>query len=81
LVPYILEPNESSKERRKKWSRLIQKIYEVDPLICLKCSGEMKVISVIEDEEVIKKILKHLEMWDLKAGIQESKLDAGSSPA
>jgi hypothetical protein len=27
----------------------------------------MKVISGIEDEEVIKKILKHLGLWDLKA--------------
>jgi len=27
----------------------------------------MKVISVIEDEEVIKKILKHLKLWDQKA--------------
>jgi hypothetical protein len=42
-------------------------IYEAGPLICPKCSGEMKVISVIEDEEVIKKILKHLGLWDLKA--------------
>jgi hypothetical protein len=67
LIPYILEPDKSSKERRKNWSRLIQKIYEVDPLICPKCSSEMKVISVIEDEEVIKKILKHLGLWDLKA--------------
>jgi hypothetical protein len=62
LIPYILEPDKSSKERRKNWSRLIQKIYEVDPLICPKCSGEMKVISVIEDEEVIKKILKNLNL-------------------
>ena len=27
----------------------------------------MKVISVIEDEEVIKKILKHLGLWEAKA--------------
>ena len=27
----------------------------------------MKVISVIEDEEIIKKILKHLGLWDQKA--------------
>jgi len=67
LIPYILEPDKSSKERRKNLSRLIQKIYEVDPLICPKCSSEMKVISVIEDEEVIKKILKHLRLCDLKA--------------
>ena len=26
----------------------------------------MKVISVIEDEEVIKKILKHLDLWERK---------------
>jgi len=67
LIPTILEPNGVSKQSRKNWARLIQKIYEVDPLICPKCSGQMKVISVIEDEEVIKKILKHLKLWDQKA--------------
>ena len=67
LIPSVPENDDSSKERRKNWARLIQKIYEVDPLTCPKCSGEMKVISVIEDEEVIKKILKHLGLWDVKA--------------
>ncbi len=27
----------------------------------------MKAISIIEDEDVIKKILKHLGLWDVKA--------------
>jgi hypothetical protein len=36
-IPYILEPVGSSKEYRKNWARLIQKIYEVDPLTCAKC--------------------------------------------
>ena len=27
----------------------------------------MKIISFIEDEEVIKKILNHLGLWDVKA--------------
>jgi len=67
LIPSILEPDGSSSEYRKNWARLIQKIYEVDPLTCPKCSGKMKVISVIEDEDVIKKILKHLGLWDQKA--------------
>jgi hypothetical protein len=39
LVPRILHPEESSKEYRKNWARLIQKIYEVDPLTCPKCRG------------------------------------------
>jgi hypothetical protein len=28
-------------------------VNEVDPLTCPKCSGKMKIISVIEDEEII----------------------------
>jgi len=45
----------------------------------------MRVISVIDDEDVIKKILKHLGLWDRKArpppkatgppNIQEYKID------
>ena len=63
MIPCILEPDESSKELLKSWARLIQKIYQVDPLTCSKYSAAMKVISVIEDEEVMKKILKHLDLW------------------
>jgi hypothetical protein len=66
-IPSVLESEGSSKEFRKNWARLIQKIYEVDPLTCPKCSGIMKVISVIEDEEIINKILKHLGLWARKA--------------
>ena len=66
-IPSILELDGSSREFRKNWARLIQKIYEVDPLTCPKCSGKMKVISVIEDEDVIKKILKHLGLWEREA--------------
>ncbi len=61
-IPCILEPDETSRESRKNWARLIQKIYEVGPLTCPKCSSKMKVIIVIEDEGVIKNILKHLDL-------------------
>jgi hypothetical protein len=36
LVPSILQPDEPSKGYRKNWARLIQKIYEIDPLTCPK---------------------------------------------
>ena len=68
-IPCILEPDKDSKEYRKSWARLIQKIYEVDPLTCPKCQGRMRIITFIEDEEVIKKILKHLGVWEDKGGI------------
>jgi hypothetical protein len=62
-VPCVLEADKSSKKYRKNWARLIQKIYEVDPLTCPKCQGRMRIISFIEDREVIKAILKHLGLW------------------
>jgi hypothetical protein len=65
-IPCILEPELTGQAFRKNWARLIQKIYEVDPLICPKCSGEMRVISFIEDPDVIQQILKHLGLWNVK---------------
>ena len=40
--------------------------YEVDPLLCPKCFGAMRIIAFIEDPDVMKKILKHLGLWDVK---------------
>ena len=34
LIPSILEPDGSTKEHKRNWARLIQKIYEIDPLCC-----------------------------------------------
>ena len=67
IIPCILEPDGSSKEYRRNWSRLIQKIYETDPLCCPKRSGKMRILSFIEDEQVIEKILKHLGLWEKEA--------------
>ena len=36
-MPCILKSEASSKGYRKNWARLIQKIYEADPLTCPKC--------------------------------------------
>ena len=62
-VPYLIDTDIDNKEFRKSWSRLIQKVYGRDPLICPKCSGKMKVIALIDDIDVIKKILQHLDLW------------------
>jgi hypothetical protein len=63
-LPTVLRPDEgSSAPSRKEWARMIQKIYEVDPLTCPKCSGAMRILAFIEDQEVIRKILSHLGLW------------------
>jgi len=51
----------SAKVSRRRWVRLIQKIYEVDPLICPQCGYEMKVIAVITYPFEVNKILKCLK--------------------
>ncbi len=65
-VPHLIDTDIDSKEFRKNWSRLIQKVYGRDPLICPKCSGKMKVIALIDDIDVIKKILQHLDLWETR---------------
>jgi hypothetical protein len=40
-IPCILEPQGDAKVFRRHWARLIQKIYEVDPLVCPKCKGAL----------------------------------------
>lgn len=54
----------------------MQKIYETDPLCCPKCSGKMRILSFIENPDVIKKILKHLDPWDIKARPPPEKANA-----
>jgi hypothetical protein len=39
-------------------------VCEADPLACPRCSGPLKIISLIGDGPVIEKILRHLKLWD-----------------
>ena len=57
--PPIIEDETSFKPSRG-WSEMINKVYEVDPLLCPKCGGQMSIISFIEDYKVIDKIIDHL---------------------
>ena len=45
------------------WAALIKAVFEVDPLKCPKCGGTMKIVSFIEEEDVIRDILKHCNLW------------------
>jgi len=62
--PTVIIPVSLSRKRFKKnWARLIQKVYNIDPLECPKCGERMRIIAFIEEEAVIKKILSHLNLW------------------
>ena len=50
------------KSVRKSWARLISKVYEVDPLLCPKCGGEMKIQKMVTDPNEIQATLIALGM-------------------
>jgi Putative transposase/Transposase zinc-binding domain len=63
-IPGQSEPDTAfSLKRRMTWAALIKCVYEVDPLKCPKCGGTMKVVSFIEEDVVIRKILRHCGLW------------------
>jgi len=45
----------------KTWRECIKKIWEVDPLQCPNCGGEIKITSFITEASVIRQILVHLK--------------------
>jgi hypothetical protein len=46
----------------KGWAEMIRKVYEVDPMLCPRCGGKMKVVAFITDFAVVDKIIDHLKL-------------------
>jgi hypothetical protein len=66
VSPAAIEEELSRAAARRRWAALIKRVYEVDPLRCPKCGGEMLVIAFIErrQRDVIRKILEHCGLWE-----------------
>ena len=47
----------SASAAKRAWARLITQVSEVDPLVCSRCGGTMRILAFIEQPEVIAKIL------------------------
>ena len=60
-APEVPTPSRSS----QTWAMLIKRVYEIDPLACPQCGGQMTVIAFIEPPQgdVIEKILRHCGLW------------------
>jgi len=66
-TPTVVQVQESEAERpattsKADWARLIKKVFEADPLLCRSCGGRMRIIALIDDEQVIYRILRHLDL-------------------
>jgi hypothetical protein len=83
------------KAARYVWAMLLARIYEVLPLMCPQCGGEMKIIAFINEAVVIREILNHLgeptsppmlkpargpPLWEMP-GVEPDEIDPQAQPA
>jgi len=47
---------------RRGWAEMIKKVYEVNPLTCPLCQGEMRIIAFLTDHAVVDRIINHLKL-------------------
>ena len=60
--PFIIVEEERARIPRRGWAEMIRKVYEVNPLTCPKCQGEMRIIAFISDYAVVDRIINHLKL-------------------
>jgi len=60
--PFLIIEQEEPFVPSKGWAEIRRKVYEVDPLICPSCGGQMKIIAFIEDHKVIDRIMGYLKL-------------------
>ena len=67
--PEVDAQRETPGRCNQTWAMLIKRVYEIDPMVCPKCGGQMKVVAFIEppQREVIEKILRHSGLWQSSA--------------
>jgi len=60
VLPTQAEPVPSKRPAHYLWAALIARIYEVFPLLCPICGGQMRLIAFITESVQIRKILDHI---------------------
>lgn len=54
------DPKRLSHSSRIGWAQLLARIFEVLPLLCPACGGEMRIVAFLTDPPVVQAILLHL---------------------
>jgi hypothetical protein len=63
-VPVVLGPVEEGPAplTSQGWAEMIRKVYEVDPLVCPRCGGRMRVVAFLTEYAVVDRIIRHLKL-------------------
>ena len=59
-APIVPAPRLAPTEATRRWAALLRQIFEVDPLVCPKCRGTMRILAFITQASVIDHLLTHL---------------------
>jgi len=64
VSPFVLRmaKEEAKPIPSKGWAEMIHKVYEIDPMVCPKCGGLMKVVAFITEYAVVDRIIDHLKL-------------------
>ena len=54
------EPKARASRAAMTWMQRLRGVYDIDGSVCPSCGGELKVLAVITDPQVIASILAHL---------------------
>ena len=74
---FIIQDNGNEKCCNKSWAHLIKKIYEVDPLICPRHSGDIRIIAFIEDYKLVNRVGIILLLFDFPKILFNFSVSAG----
>jgi len=55
--PLRIVEDELQRVPSKGWATMIRKVYEVDPMVCPKCGGQMKVVAFLTEYAVVDRII------------------------
>ena len=71
----VVEVSEPKPRRipSKKWRELIKKVWEADPLLCPNCQHEMRIVALIDEADVIERILRHLGLWEAGVRVESAR--------
>ena len=61
------DSSEASGKASSSWAACVKRIYEVDPLECPKCKGQMRIIAFVQEPNAIKAIMKSLGLPEYRA--------------
>jgi len=51
-----------TRQARLSWAKLIRRVYEIDPLLCPFCGGQMKILAFITDFATARAIRRSLKL-------------------